>query len=535
MTADSGGGLIGKILAVAGVGVTLIGVVMMLVLAAQAGILRPEIRVGAGAILAAGLVVAATRMVGRPGGRVGAIALSATGIAAAYFDVVAITRFYDWLPDYGGLILAGAVTFGGLLLARRWDSQHLGLLVLVPVFVLAPALTAGPSLLLVGFMLAMTIGSFPVQLGKDWVLLHVARVFAASATLVAWILISVLDSDAHLGLTVLAISVNVVFGVITSTVLVRNTSLPHLTALLGCAAVIPVVLSAISLDRWVASASIGGAAVLLLAVALLAHTVPMVARQIYGVAAAAAAVIAVAVAFEGPVLAPVLLAMSLVTAVAGQRDQVARVVAAVVGVLGSFGFLVIAPPSQLVVSTKIDVSQSASIVVASLLLIAVMWTNMWVWHRPPALPSSSENFQGVGVIAALMSLYALTALTVTAGVAIGGSEGGFLGGHMAATICWMVLAAALLAMSISIGKGHQRFAGIGRNMAVGAGLGLAAAAVAKLFLFDLATLNGIFRVAVFIVVGLILLAVGAGYARALGQSAASGDGRPGNTPAGNRP
>jgi uncharacterized membrane protein len=39
--------------------------------------------------------------------------------------------------------------------------------------------------------------------------------------------------------------------------------------------------------------------------------------------------------------------------------------------------------------------------------------------------------------------------------------------------------------------------------------------VAKLFLFDLSTLDGIFRVAVFIVVGLVLLGMGAGYARFL--------------------
>ena len=36
--------------------------------------------------------------------------------------------------------------------------------------------------------------------------------------------------------------------------------------------------------------------------------------------------------------------------------------------------------------------------------------------------------------------------------------------------------------------------------------------MAKLFLFDLGTLDGIFRVAVFIVVGLVLLGMGAGYA-----------------------
>jgi len=46
-------------------------------------------------------------------------------------------------------------------------------------------------------------------------------------------------------------------------------------------------------------------------------------------------------------------------------------------------------------------------------------------------------------------------------------------------------------------------------------LALVAAAMAKLFLFDLGTLDGIFRVVVFIVVGLVLLGMGAGYARLL--------------------
>ena len=49
----------------------LIGVVLLLVLAAQAGILRPEMRVGAGAALAAGLVAVGARTNRRPGGRVG--------------------------------------------------------------------------------------------------------------------------------------------------------------------------------------------------------------------------------------------------------------------------------------------------------------------------------------------------------------------------------------------------------------------------------------------------------------------------------
>ena len=113
---------IGKVLAVAGVAVTLIGVVLLLVLAAQAGILRPEFRVGAGAVLAGALVgVAAAER--PPGGRVGAIALAATGVAAAYIDVIAITTIYHWVSAPVGLVIAAVIGGGGLTLARRWDSS----------------------------------------------------------------------------------------------------------------------------------------------------------------------------------------------------------------------------------------------------------------------------------------------------------------------------------------------------------------------------------------------------------------------------
>jgi len=62
---------------------------------------------------------------------------------------------------------------------------------------------------------------------------------------------------------------------------------------------------------------------------------------------------------------------------------------------------------------------------------------------------------------------------------------------------------------------------------LGAGLALTSAAVAKLFLFDLATLSGLVRSAAFLVVGLLLLLVGTRYARAFAKqeqvSSASGE------------
>lgn len=175
--------------------VTLIGVVLLLVLAAQARLLRPEIRVTGGTLLALGLVGVAARLRNRPGGRIGAIALAATGIAAAYLDVIAITTVYKWVPAPAGLLLAAVVGGAGLALAWRWDSEHLGLLVLVPLMGLAPVITGGVDLLLVSFMLALSAAALPVQLGKNWIWMHAARTAATTLPLLV-ALVSVRHDDA---------------------------------------------------------------------------------------------------------------------------------------------------------------------------------------------------------------------------------------------------------------------------------------------------------------------------------------------------
>ena len=81
---------------------------------------------------------------------------------------------------------------------------------------------------------------------------------------------------------------------------------------------------------------------------------------------------------------------------------------------------------------------------------------------------------------------------------------------MAATICWIALAAIVFRYAAKLPRAQ-------RSLPIGGGMALVAAAMAKLFLFDLGTLDGIFRVVVFIVVGLVLLGMGAGYARLLAQ------------------
>ena len=93
-------------------------------------------------------------------------------------------------------------------------------------------------------------------------------------------------------------------------------------------------------------------------------------------------------------------------------------------------------------------------------------------------------------------------------------RGGFTAGQAGATVVWMAAAALLLLRGLR-----------GSTIAVPAGLTLAAASVVKLLLFDLAFLGGLARVVSFIVAGLLLLGMGAGYAQALERSRREGTDR----------
>jgi uncharacterized membrane protein len=501
---------IGKVLAVAGVAVTLIGVVLLLVLAAQAGILRPEIRVGAGAVLAGALIVVAARLYTRQGGRVGAIALAATGVAAAYMDVIAVTTIYGWVSAPVGMVVAAMIGGGSLTLARRWNSQHLGLLVLVPLIVLAPIVTDGITMLLIAFMLAISAASLLAQLGKDWMWLHSARIVASTFPLLV-ALAAAHFGDGNDAWLAGACGIAAVLAVVAALTLLPSTVNKAPMALLTAAGVLPVLCASAALAPAVAALMAAGLAAALLAIVLVGDRLPGVSgvvRRIWSATSAVSALIAVTVAFDGQVAMPILLAMAAVVAVAGRRDDVARVVAVGFGLVGAGLYLAYAPPTALVRATLVSTPDAVAVLVSSVLLIAAVVAIVWSWIGRGAVARDVVRILLAGL--AVVVVYSATTFTVTAGVLAGGENGGFFAGHMAATICWIAMAAALFVYAARLPRDD-------RSLPIGGGLALVAGSMAKLFLFDLGTLDGMFRVAVFIVVGLVLLGMGAGYARLLAQ------------------
>lgn len=499
-------GWIGKVLAVAGVAVTLVGVVLLLVLAAQAGILRPQIRVAGGFVLSAALVGAACRLHSRSGGRIGAIAVAATGIAAAYLDIIAITAYYQWIPAAAGLAIAAAAGGAGLALARSWNSEHLGVLVLVPLIGLAPILTGDVDLLLIGFLLALSAAALPMQVGKDWTAMFAAR--TAAATLPLLLALVGVGEDSRWLLAV-ACAVGAVLSLVSGLVVLPTTSRPAAIALLTAAGTLPVLAAGGAVDQVAATVLAAMLSIVVLAVIGVHRALPPVVVQVFSALSAVAALIAVATAFHGSVLAPVLLAMAVVVAAAGRRSGEARWVATGFGFVGGVAYLDCAAPDTLITATTMSRADTVSTLIASLLVIALVA----VMTRAYALADNTNpaNTPILAVAGGALIGYAVTAFTVTAGVAIGGTGGGFLTGHMAATLCWIVMAAALLRYALRLDDRGNR------TWAITAGLALTAAATAKLFLFDLGTLDGMFRVAAFIVAGLLLLGMGTGYARSLAQ------------------
>lgn len=157
-----------KLLAWVGGAITVLGFVLLLILAIQRGWLGPMPRVIGGAVFSGALVGIGMWLHRNPAGRTGAFALAATGFAGLYLDVIAATSLYEYLPEGVGLVVGLGVAAAGVVLALRWDSQALAVGVVAACAVCSPIITEGFTVLLVGFLLVLKMASTPVQIQRNW-------------------------------------------------------------------------------------------------------------------------------------------------------------------------------------------------------------------------------------------------------------------------------------------------------------------------------------------------------------------------------
>ncbi|MET4077832.1 DUF2339 domain-containing protein [Janibacter sp. UYMM211] len=505
-------GVVARLLAVVGAGITLIGVAFLLAIAIQAGIFGPLARVLSGAVLSAALLGSAAVVRRRQESPVGALGLAATGVAAAYLDVLAVTRIYDWVPAALGLVVAGLLAAGGLVIARAWRSQLLAVLVVVGVAVLAPVVGGSEVLLVGAFLLTLTIASYPAQVGRSWPALEVARV--VPTTLYAVVAVAAQD-DGHEG-TLMALVLALFVLATTLAPLVRGlgtrAGLPAPLAALALVAALPALLAGGTEDRPVA--------VVVLLVLAAAHLVAAWVGPVAGVPALSrlrelslvvAALALLLLATRGPgesfvPLALLVVAVGWVAAAAGLRSTSVGVVALPVALLALLPATRHLP--ALVSRSQADRVDAVHVLEAVCVVVLLALVALALRALVPGSPEASR----VAVCAAALALplplvLGGSVLGRAAGLGDDPAASGFLVGHALATVVWMALAAGLLVR----GLGRSEDAGV----SVLAGLGLAATAVVKLLFFDLSALDGLPRVLSFIVAGVLLLAMGAGYASAL--------------------
>lgn len=514
-------GVVAKILAVVGTGITLIGVAFLLALAIQMGFFGPLARVLSGAALAVGLVLVALVVRRRQDSSIGALGLAATGVATAFLDVLAVTRIYEWVPTALGLALAGLVGLGGLLLARAWDSQLLGVIAVVGVALLAPTVGYDHLLLTGAFLLVLTIAAWPAQISRDWFFLELARVLPTALFLSVLAITD--EPDGAIALLAIAFTA---FVLVTSLAGARVAALPGQLGVLVPAAALPLLLAGLAVDnQWVGTCLLVALTCMLVLVAGLAQESEQTPthHRLSGIClgtAGLSSLLAVLPATDVDAwTVPVLLGVSLVWACAALALRHRSVL--YVALTTSFVSLLWATPligyllsRGLSPEVGMEHLVSAVVIVALLLVLARAVTTLL-----PILDPLTSRVLLAGAV--LWAGGAVILLGVLVGDLLEDPSGGFTAGQTGATLLWLGTAAVLLLRGLR-----------GSSLAVPAGLAIAAFSVGKLLLFDLAFLGGIARVLSFIIGGLLLLAMGAGYAQALERSRRQGTGPVENSPVG---
>jgi uncharacterized membrane protein len=489
--------------------VTLAGVVLLLILAIQRGYLGPLPRVLLGAGLGAVLTAIGAWLHRSPTARTGAYALAATGIAVLYLAVVAATSLYGFLPSWGGLLAGLAVTAGGIALAGAWDSQLYAVFVVVCCAVSSPVITEGFGALLLGFLLVLLLGTTPVQLAKRWSALLIAAAMPPVVVCLVNVGLAValppFDQDATATAIFAGVTSGVVILLATATALRRPED--DFATIVLFVAPIPGMIAAVLLPRVGATILPAAIGVLLLGVWVLGYVTSL--RRSFALMAGGIATLAflqaTATAFDGDARAIAFLAEALVLTVLAVRLRlaVALLPAGLFGLVGFvFGLVFAARPERLVLPPmfRIDVGEAVSLGLTGVLFAAVAITFCWAAFRLDVLPGGEHAPHG-WVPAGLLGLYGSTATLLAVGLLVSPDRDGFLLGHVFVTVSWTIAALVLL------------LRGIDSVPLRVAGLSLVVAALAKLVLFDLSSLDGMARVMAFLVAGLVLLAAGARYAK----------------------
>lgn len=510
-----------RLLAWAGGAVTLLGIVLLLVMAIQQGWIGPGARVTGGAVLGLGLLSCAEWVYRKSpeSARAGAFSLVSTGIATLYLDVLASTALYDFVPTPAGLLFALVLAGCGLWWADRWSSQILAVGVVLGCALTAPLLFGSVlggvsgTAQLTAFLVVLKIAATPVQLRRAWpALTGVAALPAIISALVVSGQATLNGADRWPA--VAAAGVVAASGVTLAIVTARRRPKDPIAVALLLTSAAPALLVATLLGRWPDFWMLLTVAAAYFAVWRATRYVPPWLRMAAGAACALAVFQATASTVEGHARSMTLLGEAAVLAALAMRLRSKRMLLSGI-IYGSVGGIlavdVDVPPAILayfpappyfdnsVTQTSTMVSGEAVFLCLGVASVLLPWAAIRVklldgLDIPPLLAV---------LVPALGALYSGAGLVLTACLLIEPAEVGFLTGQALITLFWMTIASVLLLRGIRSVPYRV------------AGFTLVAVALAKLVLFDLSALTGLSRVAAFLGAGLILLAGGITYARLL--------------------
>lgn len=505
-------GAVSRILGAVGAVVTLIGIAMLLAIAIAAGIFGPVPRVVAGALLAGGLLAGGAYARRRWPDTVGGAALAATGLAAAYLDVLAASALYDFIPGSVALVLAALVAVGAFALARAWDSEFLAILAAAPPALLAPAVTDFDSLAMLSFVALLLVTSGVAHAGRAWGWLYLGRTLPAVTVLL--IGVGVQRGDTFPTLTVALVTA---LGMVAVGTLERTPRLVHLPTAAAIAASTPLLVATAATEEH--TLTLGAAlAALLLAVAALVRQVGAArgfARSLWVAPLVTGTVLLIIAATQltDSTLAGIVLAVAAAAywLLSGRlQDGALFVMGMVLAAVSALTFVeAVTATTSLLERTVLE--QPLTIVLGLALTVLA-----WLAVRTSTAVRGGRREPTLTKLAAVAAFVTGSTTVVATGTWIGSllneSQVGFYGGHAVATALWTALAAILITVVARRSTD--------RGLMVRLGLGLIGVAIAKLFLFDLSALNGLFRVVAFVVTGIIVLVVGVAYSRATDEDAA---------------
>jgi uncharacterized membrane protein len=160
-----------RALAVAGGIVTLLGIVLFFVLAANRGWINAELRLGFAGLASVTVFAAGFWIRRRYGQFYSAFAAVGAGIAGGYATLVAATALYEFVPELWALAAAAGIAALGVAVALAWSSQlvaGLGLVgaLLMPLMVVVE----GDEISFVGtgFAAVVLAGTMIVGLKRSW-------------------------------------------------------------------------------------------------------------------------------------------------------------------------------------------------------------------------------------------------------------------------------------------------------------------------------------------------------------------------------